>query len=35
MEVMEARELLEDAQTEDEIQDLKSQNDGRFKSSLS
>ncbi|KFH66282.1 hypothetical protein MVEG_08381 [Podila verticillata NRRL 6337] len=29
MEVMEARELLEDAQTEDEVQDLKNVNDAR------
>lgn len=29
MEVMEARELLEDAQTEDEVQDLKNINDAR------
>ncbi|KAK3810791.1 MAG: Co-chaperone HscB, C-terminal oligomerization domain-containing protein, partial [Benniella sp.] len=34
MEVMEARELLEDAQTEDEIQDLKSQNDARIKEAV-
>ncbi|KAF9352913.1 hypothetical protein BGX26_009305 [Mortierella sp. AD094] len=30
MEVMEARELLEDAQTEEEVEDLKSVNDGRI-----
>jgi molecular chaperone HscB len=30
MEVMEARELLEEAQTEDEVQDLKNVNDGKL-----
>ncbi|KAG0325798.1 hypothetical protein BG004_003114, partial [Podila humilis] len=34
MEVMEARELLEDAQTEDEVQDLKTQNDTRIKDTV-
>ncbi|KAG0275147.1 hypothetical protein BGZ95_009137 [Linnemannia exigua] len=34
MEVMEARELLEDAQTEDEVQELKSVNDGRIKDTV-
>lgn len=30
MEVMEARELLEEAQTDDEVQDLKNVNDGNL-----
>jgi molecular chaperone HscB len=34
MQVMEARELLEDAKTEDEIQGLKSQNDERIKETV-
>ncbi|KAF9903746.1 hypothetical protein EC991_003394 [Linnemannia zychae] len=34
MEVMEARELLEDAQTEDEVQELKSVNDARIKDTV-
>ncbi|KAG0241294.1 hypothetical protein BGX31_001280 [Mortierella sp. GBA43] len=34
MEVMEARELLEDAQTEEEVQELKSQNDARIKEAV-
>ncbi|KAI1308010.1 hypothetical protein EDD11_004346 [Mortierella claussenii] len=34
MEVMEARELLEDAQTEQEVEDLKSVNDNRIKQAV-
>ncbi|KAG0286984.1 hypothetical protein BGZ98_004845, partial [Dissophora globulifera] len=34
MEVMEARELLEDAQTEEEVDDLKAVNDGRIKDAV-
>ncbi|KAG0319803.1 hypothetical protein BGZ97_001409 [Linnemannia gamsii] len=34
MEVMEARELLEEAQTEDEVQDLKNVNDARIKDTV-
>ncbi|KAF9925485.1 hypothetical protein FBU30_004737 [Linnemannia zychae] len=34
MEVMEARELLEEAQTEDEVQELKSVNDARIKDAV-
>jgi len=35
MEVMEARELLEDAQTEEEVDDLKHVNDARIKDAVS
>ncbi|KAG0207438.1 hypothetical protein BGX28_001319 [Mortierella sp. GBA30] len=35
MEVMEARELLEDAQTEEEVHELKSVNDARIKETVS
>ncbi|KAF9175284.1 hypothetical protein BGX21_011415 [Mortierella sp. AD011] len=34
MEVMEARELLEDAQTEEEVEELKSVNDGRISETI-
>lgn len=34
MEVMEARELLEEAQTEDEVQELKNVNDTRIKDTV-
>ncbi|KAG0352524.1 hypothetical protein BGZ54_002717 [Gamsiella multidivaricata] len=34
MEVMEARELLEDAQTEEEVEDLKNTNDARIKETV-